>query len=66
LRDRPPQVVLFMLLLAGSLTMAAQQGPAGRPSPERNATGVLRGRVVHADTGEPLRRVQIRVALSTF
>jgi len=54
----PPFILLSVLL--GST--AAAQAPARDKAPTpRTGTGVIRGRVVRADTGEPLRRVQIRV-----
>jgi 5-hydroxyisourate hydrolase-like protein (transthyretin family) len=53
-----------MLLLALCLvaTAVTAQPPArDQPRTSRAGTGVIRGRVVRADTGEPLRRVQVRV-----
>ena len=42
--------------------MVRAQSPArDQPPTKRVGTGVIRGRVVRADTGEPLRRVQVRV-----
>jgi carboxypeptidase family protein len=54
-----------MMLLLGLLvlgTVATAQVPVrDQPPTPRAGTGVIRGRVVRADTGEPLRRVQVRV-----
>ncbi len=56
----PPFIILFGLILAG--TAVAAQLPARDTTPAPRArTGVIRGRVVRADTGEPLRRVQVRI-----
>jgi hypothetical protein len=59
--DTPqPFIILLGLLLVGTAVTA--QLPARDQSPTRGAgTGVIRGRVVRADTGEPLRRVEVRV-----
>lgn len=51
--------VLFGLFLAAM--PAALQTPARDQAKPRAGTGVIRGRVVRADTGEPLRRAQVRV-----
>jgi hypothetical protein len=51
---------LTAVLIAGTM-VAAQGPPRDQPPPQPAGTGVIRGRVVRADTGEPLRRVQIRV-----
>ena len=52
--------VLCLLIFVG--TVATAQAPArDKPPAPRAGTGVIRGRVVRADTGEPLRRVQVRV-----
>jgi len=60
LSDTRPPVILIALLLLGTVVMA--QVPArDQPPAPRAGTGVIRGRVVRADTGEPLRRVQVRV-----
>ena len=48
------------LLLVGTV-VRAQAPPRDQPPAPRAGTGVIRGRVVRADTGEPLRRVQVRV-----
>ncbi|HEX4566285.1 MAG TPA: carboxypeptidase-like regulatory domain-containing protein, partial [Vicinamibacterales bacterium] len=56
---RPLLSVLPGLLLAA--TAAAAQTPARDQPKPRAGTGVIRGRVVRADTGEPLRRAQVRV-----
>jgi hypothetical protein len=53
-------LILLGLLLNGSVVVA--QSPArDKPPAPASGTGVIRGRVVRADTGEPLRRVQVRV-----
>jgi hypothetical protein len=41
--------------------LAAQLPARDQPPTKPPGTGVIRGRVVRADTGEPLRRVQVRV-----
>jgi hypothetical protein len=56
----PPFIILLGLLLAGSV-VTAQLPARDQPKTPRAGTGVIRGRVVRADTGEPLRRVQVRV-----
>jgi len=51
-----------IVLLCVGIAAAQSQPPARDPSrAPREGTGVIRGRVVRADTGEPLRRVQVRV-----
>ena len=53
-------IIISSLILAG--TVATAQVPArDQPPTPRSGTGVIRGRVVRADTGEPLRRVEVRV-----
>jgi len=52
-------IVLFGLCFVG--TAIAQSLPRDQSRTSRDGTGVIRGRVVRADTGEPLRRVQVRV-----
>ena len=52
-------LVFLGLLVAGTVVTA--QVPARDQPTSRAATGVIRGRVVRADTGEPLRRVEVRV-----
>ena len=56
----PPFIILLGLLLVGTV-VTAQVPARDKPSTPRAGTGVIRGRVVRADTGEPLRRVQVRV-----
>jgi hypothetical protein len=51
--------ILLGLFLAA--TPAAAQTPARDQPKPRAGTGAIRGRVVRADTGEPLRRAQVRV-----
>src|SRR6478736_4671920 len=54
---------LLVVLLGLFLIETATTAQSGRDQPHAPAagTGVIRGRVVRADTGEPLRRVQVRV-----
>ena len=54
-----PFILLFALLV--STVVTAQTPARDKPSTARAGTGVIRGRVVRADTGEPLRRVQVHV-----
>jgi len=49
---------LLVVLVAAA---AAQPPPRDRPQAPGPGTGVIRGRVVRADTGEPLRRAQVSV-----
>ncbi len=56
----PPFIILLGLLLAGTV-VTAQVPARDQPPTPRAGAGVIRGRVVRADTGEPLRRVQVRV-----
>lgn len=53
-------IILLGLLLVGT-AVTAQLPARDQPPAPRAGTGVIRGRVVRADTGEPLRRVQVRV-----
>ncbi len=53
-------LVLSSLLFAGTV-VTAQVPARDQPKTPRAGTGVIRGRVVRADTGEPLRRVEVRV-----
>jgi hypothetical protein len=53
-------IIVLGLLLAATAAMA-QQPARDQPRTPRLGTGVIRGRVIRADTGEPLRRVQVRV-----
>src|SRR5438876_17334 len=55
-----PFIILLGLLLIGTV-VSAQLPARDKPTTPRAGTGVIRGRVVRADTGEPLRRVQVRV-----
>ena len=59
-RLSPPFIILVGLFFVGTV-MAAQLPARDQPPTTRSGTGVIRGRVVRADTGEPLRRVQVRV-----
>ena len=52
--------MLLGLFLVGP-AMTAQAPARDQPRTPGAGTGVIRGRVVRADTGEPLRRVQVRV-----
>ena len=56
----PPFILLLGLFLVGTV-VTAQVPARDQPPTPRAGTGVIRGRVVRADTGEPLRRVQVRV-----
>lgn len=56
----PPFIILLALLLEGTVVTAQLPARDQSPTPRAGA-GVIRGRVVRADTGEPLRRVQVRV-----
>jgi Carboxypeptidase regulatory-like domain len=56
----PPLIMLLGLLLVGTV-VNAQLPARDRPPAPRAGTGVIRGRVVRADTGEPLRRARVRV-----
>lgn len=47
--------------LLGLLLFRAAQSPRDQSGTPRTGTGAIRGRVVRADTGEPLRRVQVHV-----
>jgi len=53
-------IVPLVLLLVGT-AVTAQSPARDQPRTPRAGTGVIRGRVVRSDTGEPLRRVQVRV-----
>lgn len=52
--------IVVTLLLVGTVVTAQLPARDQPPTPPAG-TGVIRGRVVRADTGEPLRRVQVRV-----
>src|SRR6476661_1245775 len=59
-----PTLLFWIILLAivAAATRAGAQSNARDPRhTPRLGTGAIRGRVVRADTGEPLRRVQIRI-----
>ena len=52
------------MLLALALTIAAQQAPRDAPAPNAAApagSGVIKGRVVAAETGTPVRRVLVTI-----
>ncbi len=55
-----PAVILVGLFLSAT-AMNAQLPKRDQPPKPREGTGVIRGRVTRADTGEPLRRAQVRV-----
>jgi hypothetical protein len=65
--DRPPLArpalpwILFVGLFAAANAMSAQSTPRDQPHTPRAGTGTIRGRVVRADTGQPLRRVQVHI-----
>ena len=53
---------IFLLgLVAVATTATAQSTARDQPHTPRQGTGAIRGRVVRADTGEPLRRVQVHI-----
>ena len=54
-------IILLLGLLLPATVVTAQLPARGQPPAPRAGTGVIRGRVVRADTGDPLRRVQVRV-----
>jgi hypothetical protein len=56
----PSFSTLLGLFLVG-VAVTAQSPARDQPRTSRAGTGVIRGRVVRADTGEPLRRVQVHV-----
>lgn len=56
---RTPFIIVLGLFLSAAAAMAQQA--RDQPRTPRPGTGAIRGRVVRADTGEPLRRVQVRV-----
>ncbi len=57
---------MFRILCVSAVILATQvapqRTPAGPPRDEVKGTAVIRGRVVTADTGRPLRRAQIRLS----
>ena len=59
--DTPFRFTIVVVLLLVGTIVTAQLPARHQPSTPRAGTGVIRGRVVRADTGEPLRRVQVRV-----
>jgi hypothetical protein len=57
-----PQLAAILVGLFLSVTaMNAQLPKRDQPPKPREGTGVIRGRVTRADTGEPLRRAQVRM-----
>jgi hypothetical protein len=53
--------MICLVLFAVATRVNAQPTPRDQPRTPRAGTGTIRGRVVRADTGEPLRRVQVHV-----
>jgi hypothetical protein len=53
--------IIFLGLFAVAAMVNAQTTPRDKPQTQRTGTGAIRGRVVRADTGEPLRRVQVHI-----
>jgi len=63
-RRRTPSVtypLVALLCSFGFTVVTAQLPPRDQPASPPAGKGVIRGRVVRADTGEPLRRVQVRM-----
>jgi 5-hydroxyisourate hydrolase-like protein (transthyretin family) len=59
--DAPLCFTIVVALLVVGTVVTAQPPARDQPPTPPAETGVIRGRVVRADTGEPLRRVQVRV-----
>jgi protocatechuate 3,4-dioxygenase beta subunit len=59
--DTPPSFIILLGLIIAGTVVTAQLPARDQPPTPRAGTGVIRGRVVRADTGQPLRRVQVRV-----
>jgi hypothetical protein len=57
----PPPLIVVLGLLLFTTAGTAQSPSRDQPPAARAGTGVIRGRVVRADTGEPLRRVEVRI-----
>ena len=53
--------MILIGLFAAAATVNAQPAPRDQQHAPRAGTGTIRGRVVRADTGEPLRRVQVHI-----
>jgi len=53
--------LIFLGLFAAGTTVNAQSTARDQPHTPRAGTGTIRGRVTRADTGEPLRRVQVHI-----
>lgn len=53
--------IMLLAIVAGATAASAQSSARDPRNTPRLGTGAIRGRVVRADTGEPLRRVQIRI-----
>jgi len=54
----PPQVQ--------RIEMQPPRDPARRPAPEATGTGVIRGRVLAADTGTPIRRATVNLFMTSM
>jgi len=52
----------FVVFLSAAVTIGAQQGPPRDARSQKPTTGIIRGRVVAADTGMPLRRARVTVS----
>jgi Carboxypeptidase regulatory-like domain len=65
--DRPfvaptsPSWIMLLAVVAVATAASAQSTVRDPRHTPRLGTGAIRGRVVRADTGEPLRRVQVRI-----
>src|ERR1700755_1448781 len=53
--------MIFLVPLVVVTTVNAQTTPRDQPRTPHTGTGTIRGRVVRADTSQPLRRVQVRI-----
>jgi hypothetical protein len=60
MREGDSMIIAIGVWLVGTV-VTAQVAPRDPPPKSQSGTGVIRGRVVRADTGEPLRRAQVRV-----
>lgn len=57
----PPLSVIVVGLFLVATAVNGQVPARDQPSKAREGTGVIRGRVTRADTGEPLRRAHVRM-----
>src|SRR5689334_12608958 len=55
------QWMAFVGVFAAAAAANAQSVPRDQPHTPRLGSGAIRGRVVRADTGQPLRRVQVHI-----